>query len=183
MIRNKLANFQVALQMWDSGRKRRAFKEISRGMSIIGALQEHETGEHIEQVKRVQLEVKRSPAEEDTRQKQRSKKHWLRSVDRNTKFFHMQANQKRKTNAIKSIMDENGAEVTKQIQIGEAFTDFFSLLFISSNPTEFECCLLGLQPKVTHDMDVHLMNQFTEEKVRQVAVQMNPLGSPEPDRL
>lgn len=75
-------------------------------------------------------------------------------------------------------MDQNGVLVNEQDQIGEAFTGFFSSLSTSSSPTGINSCLLGLVPKVTHDMNLTLMKQFTEEEVRETVFQMNPLGSP-----
>ncbi|XP_058757744.1 uncharacterized protein LOC131630999 [Vicia villosa] len=45
---------------------------------------------------------------EETMQRQRSMAVWLRDGDRNTKFFHGKADQRRKTNAIKKLKDKDG---------------------------------------------------------------------------
>ena len=39
---------------------------------------------------------------------QRSKVQWMRLGDRNTKYFHLKALERKKENAINRIMDENG---------------------------------------------------------------------------
>lgn len=43
-----------------------------------------------------------------TKWKQRAKQQWLNDGDKNTKFFHKCASQRRKTNKISTIIDEEG---------------------------------------------------------------------------
>ncbi|XP_042950184.1 uncharacterized protein LOC122282292 [Carya illinoinensis] len=149
-------------------------------MSMISALQDASQGEHAELVKELQKNVEHKLEAENIKWRQRVKQHWLKMGDRNTKFFHMQATQRRKTNAIKSIRDLEGNEVSNQQQIGETFTKYFSSLFTTSNPSQFDNCLSGLYTKVSPIMNEYLLAKFTEEHVKQAAFQMNPLGSPGP---
>lgn len=50
--------------------------------------------------------------QEDTKWRQRSKKAWLGDGDRNTKYFHACANQRRSRNMIPHVMDEGGGLCT-----------------------------------------------------------------------
>lgn len=59
-------------------------------------------------IKRLKRELGLLLEKEDLRWKQRAKKHWLKNGDKNTKFFHACANQKRKKNIIKSVLDSHG---------------------------------------------------------------------------
>lgn len=65
---------------------------------------------------------------EDLKWRQRIKQHWLSNRDRNMKFFHTYANQKRKNNRIRQLKDPNGRIPTSQFD----FCIFFSQLFHSS---------------------------------------------------
>ncbi|XP_042974636.1 uncharacterized protein LOC122306268 [Carya illinoinensis] len=129
----------------------------------------------------MQKEAKLSLAETDMKWRQRAKQHWLRNGDRNTTYFHMQANQRKKTNAITSIDDGTGRIASEQGEIGGIFTSFFSTLFNSSLPFNIDTCLNALKPKINQAMKESLVTPFTAEEVKKTIFQMNPLGSPGPD--
>lgn len=81
---------------------------------MISALQDHGQGEHVELVKELQKNVEQKLEAENIKCRQRAKQHWLKVGDRNTKYFHMQATQRSKTNAIKSIRDLEGNDFSYQ---------------------------------------------------------------------
>ena len=56
----------------------------------------------------IQGDLKLLMEQEDAKWKQREKINWLNLGDKNTKFFHLCANQRRRTNKISSIHDEGG---------------------------------------------------------------------------
>ncbi|KAL0361211.1 UNVERIFIED_CONTAM: hypothetical protein Sradi_3805600 [Sesamum radiatum] len=58
---------------------------------------------------RIRGELERLLAEDEVYWKQRGKVHWLREGDRNTSFFHNQANTRRRMNAISNSEHRNGA--------------------------------------------------------------------------
>ncbi|XP_042958141.1 uncharacterized protein LOC122293703 [Carya illinoinensis] len=120
---------------------------------------------------------------EDVKWRQRAKQHWLKLGDRNTHFFHQQASQRRRTNTVRSIEDQQGRVVANQAGIGEVFTGYFSTLFSTSCPTGFDECLHAMESKLTVDMKSWLSKPFTREEVRGAVFQMNPLGSSGPDGL
>lgn len=66
--------------------------------------------------------------EEDLYWRQRAKVDWLKSGDRNTKFFHASANQKKKHNFIGNITYEMGQHWEEQEHVGEAFVHYFNNL-------------------------------------------------------
>ena len=57
--------------------------------------------------------------------RQRSKCLWLKEGDRNTKFFHTMASNRRKNNLVVRIMDDNGEWKTKEENITKVFLDYF----------------------------------------------------------
>lgn len=60
--------------------------------------------------------------QEDMKWRQRAKENWLKEGDRNTKFFHMCANQSTRRNQIVEIRDINGNPCNTQEAIEAAFS-------------------------------------------------------------
>lgn len=63
---------------------------------------------------------------------QRARALWLKEGDKNTKFFHQKASQRKSRNGISSIQDEHGRIFNKEEEIGQVFNNFL-LIFYSSN--------------------------------------------------
>lgn len=100
---------------------------------------------------------------------------------RNTKFFHMHANQRRKTNNISQILHSISCMVSDQNQIGTVFCSFFSHLFSTSNPSDMGLCLESLNPCVTEHMNSILLAEFNEKEIQEAIFKINPLGALRPD--
>ena len=69
---------------------------------------------------------------------QRAKAHWLKEGDRNTKFFHAQASERRKQNTIVGIWDEHGRWCDDEDSIAQAALSFFDSIYSSSHPCWIE---------------------------------------------
>ncbi|XP_075649758.1 uncharacterized protein LOC142620243 [Castanea sativa] len=113
--------------------------------------------------------------------KQRSRVAWLKDGDKNTRFFHTKATQRRRRNYIKGIFDETGKWCTQQNQIADAVVNYYQQLFMSSNPEHIDEVLVEIPQKVTDEMNNVLTATFTEEEVEKALKQMEPLKSPGPD--
>ena len=66
-------------------------------------------------------------------------------------------------------------------RIGEILNDFFSSLFSSSNPTEFDDVLDCVEPRVTLDMNAYLTRPFVASEVQTALAQMKANTAPGPD--
>ncbi|XP_035551759.1 uncharacterized protein LOC118349911 [Juglans regia] len=181
LLRTKLEFCQKDLLTWRQTLKQQEEMVILKGKQSIGHLQNIGTGEHLTTMKLIQGEVVSSITANDCKWKQRAKQHWLKHGDRNTQYFHMQANQRRKINAIKCIEDSQGRSVTKQSEIGEVFTSYLSSLFTTSHPSSVEQCLIALDTRLDMDMKAWLLNPFTREEINATVFHMNPLGLLGPD--
>lgn len=73
---------------------------------------------------------------EEVHWKVRSRNNWLVNGDRNTGYFHACANERRKRNVIKGLMDSNGGWHIKEVKVVGIVHDYFKGLFTSLMPIE-----------------------------------------------
>jgi hypothetical protein len=66
--------------------------------------------------------------------RQRSRVSWLQEGDRNTKFYHACASQRKRGNQINGLWDENDVLQTDQLVISNIAVEYFHQLFNSSRP-------------------------------------------------
>ncbi|XP_042988748.1 uncharacterized protein LOC122316282 [Carya illinoinensis] len=155
--------------------------EIKEKMKRLSVLQEEDRGDQIDSILKLQSEIERHLVEEDLKWKQRAKQHWLKVGDKNTRFYHLHASQRRKTNRISQILDERGLPANEKQHIGSIFSNFFHKLFTTSNPFGIADCLENMPQKVTYKMNEYLGKEYIEVEIKAAIFRMNGLGSPGPD--
>ncbi|XP_073363561.1 uncharacterized protein [Aegilops tauschii subsp. strangulata] len=107
-------------------------KRIHRVKKELEAVRRKSVGQ--EQVNREHiLRFKLSRLEEqlETYWKQRAHVNWMKGGDRNTKFFHAAATERRKRNRIRRLRKEDGSVVDKVEEMKEVATNYFRNLFTS----------------------------------------------------
>ncbi|KAL5791779.1 hypothetical protein ACOSP7_000373 [Xanthoceras sorbifolium] len=70
--------------------------------------------------------------------RQRSRATWLKAGDKNSKFFHAKASQRRRRNKINGILDSDGVWKEKEADIARVVSDYYNKLFDST----FSSCFL-----------------------------------------
>ena len=65
---------------------------------------------------------------------QRAKAHWLKEGDKNTKFFHAQASERRKQNTIFGIWDEAGNWCDEKESIAHTAINYFENIYTTTHP-------------------------------------------------
>jgi hypothetical protein len=118
---------------------------------------------------------------EDIKWRQRAKRNWYKHGDRNTQYFHAWATQRRRTNFIRSVTDQNGLSWSNPEDLGRAFNQHFQSLFATADPVGIEEVLTGVQVRVTPQMNAGLTRCFTPEEINEALAQMYPLKAPGPD--
>ncbi|KAK2643437.1 hypothetical protein Ddye_025200 [Dipteronia dyeriana] len=78
---------------------------------------------------------------EDRYWKQRAKVEWLRSGDRNTKFFHSNALARKARNRIQGLMDDDGVWKDSRTNIKRIAVQYFNDIFCSSNSSALDLSL------------------------------------------
>lgn len=91
--------------------------------------------------------------EEDLKWRQRVKQHWFQYGDKNTRFFHMSASQRRNNNRIRKINNSNGVFHSTQAKVGALFYSFYAQLFYTSNLSRIDDCIQALNQCVTPTMN------------------------------
>ncbi|KAL9680585.1 hypothetical protein QQ045_018466 [Rhodiola kirilowii] len=112
---------------------------------------------------------------------QRSRISWLKSGDRNTKFFHACANQRHKKNRIKELKDARGAPVSDKDLLTSLAADYFVDIFrpsYANGDIDWSQQLVCLQPVISDEMNRALLDDISEEEVRRAVFNMSPLNAP-----
>ena len=114
---------------------------------------------------------------------QRSKINWLKHKDKNTKFFHAKATQRRNKNHIKGIqnVDRQWVENLEEV-VGVASADFDNLFQVGVGD-QMEECLNAVQSKITDEMHEVLSSEYTAKEVKVALFQMGPTKAPGPDGI
>ena len=108
---------------------------------------------------------------------------WLKGGDRNTRFFHQQASQRRRRNFISELQDDQGTAHSGDEAVGSLFVDYFTNLFQTSTPINFSTVLHGIEPVITTEMNSQLTRPFMRQEVDNAIKQMGSLKAPGPDGM
>jgi len=114
---------------------------------------------------------------------QRSRISWLKHGDKNTKFFHAKASQRRRRNHIQGIKDRDGNWVEEKEDIAEVATNYFNSLFNAGTCFQMNECLNTVMSKVTPDMQQMLSSEFTVTEIKTAVFQMGPTKAPGPNGM
>uniref|UniRef100_A0A803PF28 Reverse transcriptase domain-containing protein n=1 Tax=Cannabis sativa TaxID=3483 RepID=A0A803PF28_CANSA len=117
--------------------------------------------------------------------KQRSRALWLKHGDRNTKYFHYKASNRRKKNTIEGLFDNNQQWRTKDEDIESIAINYFKKLFSKANEgIDIQTILSRCVPNrlSTEDND-RLLEPFSCEEVKIAMFQINLLKAPGKDGL
>ena len=115
--------------------------------------------------------------------RQRSRVSWLTQGDRNTKYFHGKASQRRRRNYISRLSDERGRWHDSNEEIADLMIEYYNTLFSTSNPTSLNEAVANVPKVVTVDMNNNLIRDFRDEEVEQAIKQMAPSKALGPDGM
>jgi hypothetical protein len=79
--------------------------------------------------RRLMARISEMLSREECMAKQRSRIDWLNDGDRNTALFHAKARERARSNAIKSLIRDDGSIAEKQEEIEEVAISFYKDLF------------------------------------------------------
>ncbi|XP_010507173.1 PREDICTED: uncharacterized protein LOC104783755 [Camelina sativa] len=122
--------------------------------------------------------------EEEIHWTQKSRKQWLRSGDKNTKYFHNSVKAERTKNAIVKLINEAGLAQKSEASKGDVAARYFQKLFASSYPREEDLQFFqDFVPKVNEEMNELIIADVTSEEVRQAVFSISPSRAPRADGM
>ncbi|XP_074313403.1 uncharacterized protein LOC141648573 [Silene latifolia] len=155
-------------------KKRERLKELNEGDRSARRVQER---------KKVVLEIASLLRQEEKFWRQRSRAIWLRDGDRNSKFFHRVASERKQKNFISKVSDEQGRVYEGTEAVSRCDVDYFRELFGSGAPEGFGDLLAVVEGKVTGEMNEGLAADYSGEEVVVALSQMHPLKASGPDGM
>lgn len=114
--------------------------------------------------------------------RQRAKQLWLKEGDQNSRYFHTATKNRRKSNQIERLLDNQGNIVEWGSGLEQTVENYFKDLFKASN-TNWDKVTNQVQSKVTTDQNAMLLAEVTEKVVKEALFSMHPDKSPGPDGM
>ncbi|XP_020412490.1 uncharacterized protein LOC18793550 [Prunus persica] len=111
--------------------------------------------------------------------KQRSKVSWLKEGDRNTRFFHQRASNRKQRNYVKGLRDNTGRWREDEQGLQYVVLDYFTHLFTSSASGSEGESIDAVESRVTPDMNNLLLTDYCDAEIHEAVFQMYPTKAPE----
>lgn len=119
------------------------------------------------EMRKTEMELDGVLKNEETMWLQRSRALWLQDGDKNTKFFHQKATNRKRRNTIQCIENERGESMTEFEDIVEVVRNYFVQIFSREDVGDDTDTLNALECKVTPEMNEALTKDYTTKEVLQ----------------
>lgn len=115
--------------------------------------------------------------------RQRSRADWLKGGDRNSKFFHAKANQRRDKKQIVGLEDESGRWCEDMGECNAIIQRYFTAIFQTNNPSvaQKHTILDGIQSRISEEVNELLMAYYSDDEIQKAVFDMGPTKAPGPD--
>jgi hypothetical protein len=98
--------------------------------------------------------------------------------DKNTRFFHLRASQRKKRNKICRLKGPDGLISESEQEMAGMTQSFYDTLYISEGVNHMEEVINVVSVKATDQMNEKLIRPFEEKEVKEALFQMFPTKSP-----
>jgi hypothetical protein len=151
--------------------------------SLTSLISSNFAGQNNSAIASLKAEINKLLLSEELHWRQRSRMTWLAAGDSNTKFFHSQANQRRRTNCLSGLWNSDNVWCTDESQIENIAVSYFDDIFHTATPVNLEDTLTAVNSRVTPEANQRLLQPFTADEVRIALFQMHPSKAPGPDGM
>lgn len=114
--------------------------------------------------------------------RQRSKQLWLQVGEKNTKYFHVSCNKRKRNNHIQKLKNADGDWVDWSSGLQELIKEYFQQLF-TENQTQGDVVLNCISKTVSEQQNMELLSAVTEKEVKDAVFHMHPDKAQGPDGM
>jgi hypothetical protein len=107
----------------------------------------------------------------------------LPASDKNTKYFHSRATQRKRKNTICSLLGPDNIRADSDDAMASIVDQYFQDLFTLSHPTPINQTIDCMEPTVTASHNSQLLQTYSAEEIKKAIFQMHPSKSPGPDGM
>ncbi|XP_074266328.1 uncharacterized protein LOC141588804 [Silene latifolia] len=130
-----LAECAKELKKWKGTNIHQIGRSIAQKQKQLGYLNDKErTEDNVTRRRKLVAELANLRKQEEQYWRQRSRALWLKDGDKNTKFFHIRASERKQKNFIACLVDDNGVTRHGEEEVKAVATNYFQHLFSTSNP-------------------------------------------------
>jgi hypothetical protein len=180
-LKNKLQGMSGKLKAWNSEKFGSVKHQIRALQCELGELrtQPDRLEPSYEEVKLVEKLSEVLHCEE-VMWRQRSRIQWLAEGDKNTRFFHLRASQRKKKNRIAELVKQDGTTTSDEDEMGRVAKEFYQQLYSSEGVSGMEHVLNCVPRKVSPEMNSKLDAPFSVKEVKDALFEMYPTKAPGP---
>lgn len=107
----------------------------------------------------------------------------MKDRDRNSIYFHVVVSHRRRINEISKLRDALGALHSQQADMERTTFEYFQSMFTSVSTSSFQQVICHIREVVTSEMNNTLLEDFSQEEVKEALFQMHPTKTPGPDGM
>jgi hypothetical protein len=184
----KLRRLKTTLKTWAKGQPNpiNARQETQRQLEKHQLEMENKeiTQECLQQEDYLQRQWHKACREEESYWRQKSRSLWLEAGDKNTSYFHKQAEARKHFKTVTEIQVQNQTITDPERIKEEAVVETFETLYSESQRTDIDPneYPLSLIPKlIKEDGNNRLTEEVSQQEIKEALDQMNPDKAPGPD--
>lgn len=137
----------------------------------------------MQQIQHLKTEIHKLWEQEERFWAMRSRINWLKWGDKNTKFFHATTLQRCQRNRIRMLQSDDNSWVRDENDLKHLLVTYYSTIYQSIGPRNYEAILQQCLPTVTAEMNEHLIAPLTLQEVQCAVFQLGATKAPGPDGL
>ncbi|XP_071680036.1 uncharacterized protein [Lolium perenne] len=181
-LQQKLSRISGSLESWGRdtfGSVQREVRSLTQRLAVLRdvPLRQELSDEEVQVTRRL-IELYNR---EELMWRQRSRVQWLSEGDKNTRFFHLRASQRKKKNKISRLTRLDGTMTVEEDEMAYMTRTFYEQLYQTEGISNLGEVIDVIPVKVTSVMNDCLLKPFKEEEVKNALFQMFPTKAPGPD--